>query len=292
MPRNNEEGKRIDRIVISCVTFDTVAVTDPIEHYDATKAYLIHYSKNEDDVYSVCFRRVLDILENNFNTNIFDYDMSEYGYDSGSIGTEIKKQKRLTIIDVNNEKVYKFQDMLRALFSIIRRERSISDKNPIYVNISAGTSEFSAAALVASMMFDNVEAFSVGTEKYTIEGLDPYRDETTKEFIGLSRAVYPPRTINGFKVSLPEENNILALRLYSKMDFPSATKMIRSLKKNNLWNKPDGNLPNEKMRFQRQYIDNWLDNGLIEKRNRGHYSLTPHGQFAIDTYYVDVGIQD
>ncbi|MEA4978101.1 MAG: DUF6293 family protein [Methanomassiliicoccaceae archaeon] len=288
MPRDDNKSKRIDRIVISCVTFDTVMVTDPIEHYDATKAYLVHYSKKDDDEYNECFKRVLEILEEGFNTVVLDYGMSEFGYDSGSIGAEIKKQKNLTVIDVKCEKVYVFQDMLRVLFSIIRKERSISSKNPIYVNVSAGTSEFSAAALIVSMMFENVEAFSVGTMEYTIVGLDPYKDRETGKFIGISKAVHPPRAINGFKVSQPEKNFTLALRLYKEMGFPSATKMIRALKDSGLWNSPDGDLPNEKMRYQRRYIDEWLKDGLIEKNGRGKYSLTPQGQFAIETYYTEV----
>ena len=292
MPRDDNKSKRIDRIVISCVTFDTVMITDPIEHYDATKAYLVHYSKKNDDEYNECFKRVLEILEEGFNTVVSDYGMSEFGYDSGSIGAEIKKQKNLNVIDVNCEKVYVFQDMLRVLFSIIRKERAISSKNPIYVNVSAGTSEFSAAALIASMMFENVEAFSVGTMEYTIVGMDPYKDRETGKFIGISKAVYPPRPINGFKLSQPEKNFILALRLYNEMGFPSATKMIRALKDEGLWNSPDGdlpsNLPNEKMRYQRRYIDEWLKDGLIEKNGRGKYSLSPEGEFAINTYYTDV----
>ncbi len=288
MPRDDNKSKRIDRIVISCVTFDTVMITDPIEHYDATKAYLVHYSKKNDDEYNECFKRVLEILEEGFNTVVSDYGMSEFGYDSGSIGAEIKKQKNLNVIDVNCEKVYVFQDMLRVLFSIIRKERAISSKNPIYVNVSAGTSEFSAAALIASMMFENVEAFSVGTMEYTIVGMDPYKDRETGKFIGISKAVYPPRPINGFKLSQPEKNFILALRLYNEMGFPSATKMIRALKDEGLWNSPDGDLPNEKMRYQRRYIDEWLKDGLIEKNGRGKYSLSPEGEFAINTYYMDV----
>ncbi len=288
MPRDDNRSKRIDRIVISCVTFDTVMITDPIERYDATKAYLVHYSKNDDDEYNECFKRVLEILEEGFNTVVSDYGMSEFGYDSGSIGAEIKKQKTLNVIDVNCERVYVFQDMLRVLFSIIRKERSISSKNPIYVNVSSGTSEFSAAALIASMMFENVEAFSVGTMEYTIVGMDPYRDRETGKFIGISKAVYPPRPINGFKLSQPEKNFILALRLYKEMGFPSATKMIRALKDRGLWNLPDGELSNEKMRYQRRYIDEWVKDGLIEKNGRGKYSLSPEGEFAINTYYTDV----
>jgi hypothetical protein len=292
MSSGDEKSKRIDRIVISCVTFDTVMITDPIVHYDATIAYLVHYSKRDGDDYSVCFDRVLEILEENFNTKVVDYLLRESGSDSGSIDTEIGKEKKLTVFDVRDDKVYRFQDMLRVLFSIIRKERLVSSKNPIYVNISAGTSEFSAAALVASMMFENVEAFSVGTREFTIKGLEPYTDRETNKFIGISKSVYPPRAINGFKVEMPEKNNILALRLYYETGFPSATKMIRSLKDENLWDRPDDNMPNEKMRFQRQFIDKWLNEGYIDRKGRGKYSLTPHGRFAIDTYYIGIGDRD
>lgn len=59
------------------------------------------------------------------------------------------------------------------------------------------------------------------------------------------------------------------------------------LKNKGLWNKPDGGHPNEKMRFQRQFVDRWLKDGLIEKGGRGQYTLTAHGKFAIGMYYVD-----
>lgn len=292
MSFSDEKSKRIDRIVISCVTFDTVMVADPIAYYDATRAYLIHYSKKDGDDYDVCFKRVLEILEENFNTRVIDYGMGGSGSDFGSIDAEIGKERKLTIFDVREDKVYRFQDMLRVLFSIIRKERLVSSKNPIYVNISAGTSEFSAAALVASMMFENVEAFSVSTREFTIKGPEPYTDKETNKFIGISKSVHPPRAINGFRVEMPERNNILALRLYYEMDFPSATKMIRELKDENLWERPDDNMPNEKMRFQRQFIDRWLNDGYIERKGRGRYSLTPNGQFAIDTYYIGVRNRD
>jgi hypothetical protein len=60
--------------------------------------------------------------------------------------------------------------MPKVMFSIMSEERSSGskNKNPIYVNISAGTSEFSAAALIASMVFDNVVVFSVFTKEHTI----------------------------------------------------------------------------------------------------------------------------
>lgn len=70
--------------------------------------------------------------------------------------------------------------------------------------------------------------------------------------------------------------------------------MIKILEKNNLWRKLGETAPNpekdtlvnKKMRFQRQFIDKWVRDGLIEKESRGNYFLTAHGKFTIDTYYV------
>lgn len=287
----------IERIVISCVTFDTVKITDPIEYYDATKAYLLHYS-NEGSTYSEYFNRVLEILDGRFDTavrkytgrresageEIIDFGKKPIGSDSG-----MKKVKKLMIKDVN-EPVYDFQKMLKTIFSIMTEERATDpkSKNPIYVNISAGTSEFSAAALIASMMFENVVVFSVFTKEHTIRDDDRklYYDEKGK-FIGLSKAVKDPSPINSFSIPRPDKNEILSLRLYCEENFSSATKMIKALKSKGLWGPPDGDLPNEKMHFQRQFIDKWMNDGLIRRERRGKYSLTEHGEFAIKTYYVN-----
>ena len=89
--------------------------------------------------------------------------------------------------------------------------------------------------------------------------------------------------------------------------FPSATRMIDALKDYtcveggdvlNLWDwdaDPDDvvgssaerKLSNEKMKFQRQFIDRWMNDGLIRRVGRGDYKLEPHGKFAIDTYYTN-----
>lgn len=288
----------IERIVISCVTFDTVKITDPIKYYDATKAYLLHYCE-EDSNYEEYFERVLEILGEYFDTSVNVYGDNDSKKGKPDLNNSSKVQnaedpdkrmvKKLIVEDVN-EPVFNFQNMLKVLFNIMSEERSSDSKskNPIYVNISAGTSEYSAAALIASMMFDNVIVFSVFTKEHTVDNKNQklYYDENGK-FIGLARAVKDPTPINNFSIPRPDRNVVLSLRLYSEEEFPSATRMIEALKDKGLWGKPDGNLPNEKMRFQRQFIDRWLNEGLIEKKRRGEYLLTASGKFAVDTYYVN-----
>lgn len=298
-----EENGPIERIVISCVTFDTVKITDPIEYYDATKAYLIRYSQ-KDNAYYEYYERVLEILDEGFEIDVHEYGTSKIK--EGTLNIEKKKDaekvikkkkiKKLLVEDVNRT-VYDFQEMLKVIFSIMTEERSspFKNKNPIYVNISAGTSEFSAAALIASLMFENIIVFSVPTDEYTIKNENEklYYDEKGK-FIGLAKSVKDPRPINSFKVPCPDIYDILALRKYSENSFPSATRMIKILEEDNLWRKPGEETPdpkkdalvNKKMRFQRQFIDKWMKDGLIEREGRGKYSLTAHGKFAIDTYYT------
>ena len=183
-------GRSVERIVISCVTFDTVKITDPIIHYDATKAYLVHYCNKEPikkkTFYNELYDTVLEILDEHYDMISLKFDVGGCRYEESPIGSETvlidrpskKLVKELTVVDVN-EVVYDFNVMLKTMFSIMNFERKLDEdsKNPIYVNISAGSSEFSAAALMASMMFDNVEVFSVHTEEHMVDDLKKYYDE-------------------------------------------------------------------------------------------------------------------
>ncbi len=311
-------SKPIERISISCVTFDTVKITDPIEFYDATKAYLIHF--NRDNQYELVYRRVVEILEEKFNLDLMKYDLekgvceniaSEDEEKAPSVDSEDEEinkiVKQLTIVDVN-QKVYDFQMMLKTMFSIMECERKDEDslKNPIYVNISAGTSEFSAAALIASMMFENVEVFSVNALEHTVSDNNLYSDENGK-FIGLAKSVKAPNPINNFSIQRPDRRLVLSLRVYHEKGYPTATNAIEALKESthsvggetlNLWDWEDTEqtktsrtrdeklTAKDKMKFQRQFIDKWMAEDLILRVGRGAYKLSPHGKFAIDTYYT------
>jgi hypothetical protein len=301
-------GKSVERIVISCITFDTVKITDPIIHYDATKAYLVHYcDKGSDDkktFYNELYDTVLEILDEHYDTNSLEFNVEECRYEESPIKNDTvfidnvskKLVKELTVVDVN-EVVYDFNVMLKTMFSIMNFERRFDEdsKNPIYVNISAGSSEFSAAALMASMMFDNVEVFSVHTEEHMIDDVKKYYDENER-FVGLAKSVREPIPITNFTIPRPDKRLILSLKVYFDLGCPSATETIRALKdhsymengeKIKLWGWDEKELPNEKMIFQRQFIDRWVSEGLVDRVSRGTYELTNHGRFTIDTYYVN-----
>lgn len=180
-------------------------------------------------------------------------------------------------------------------------------KNPIYVNISAGTSEFSAAALIASMMFENVEVFSVPTNEFMIKDDRLYNDEDNN-FVGLAKSVKTPRPIKNFSISRPDKRLILSLRVYHEEGYPTSTRTIEALrdftctvndKTFNLWDWDEtdqSKIPhvyeksvtaNDKMKFQRQFIDKWMAENLIIRIGRGSYKLSSHGEFAINTYYTN-----
>ena len=311
--------KPIERIIISCVTFDTVKITDPIEFYDATKAYLVHYFKKENR-YELVYQRVLEMLDEKFDLTLMDYDLekgrceNKVHEDNEKTPVTVSKDgkinkivKELSIVDVN-QVVYDFQEMLKTMFSIMECERKDEDdlKNPIYVNISAGTSEFSAAALIASMMFENVEVFSVNASEYTVSDNSLYSDENGK-FIGLAKSVKEPYSIKSFSIPRPDRRLVLSLRIYHENGYPTAAKAIEALKTAtysvdgkifNLWDWED--TPQEekfkvqdekltakdKMKFQRQFIDKWMAEDFLIRVGRGSYKLSSHGEFTVETYYT------
>ena len=300
-------GKSVERIVISCITFDTVKITDPIIHYDATKAYLVHYCdkkrNGEKTFYNELFDTVLEILDEHYDTTLLEYNVEECRYEDTQTGSETvmidrpskKLVKELTVVDVN-EVVYDFNVMLKTVFSIMNFERKLDEdsKNPIYVNISAGSSEFSAAALMVSMMFDNVEVFSVHTKEHMIKNEEHYYENG--RFVGLAKSVKEPMPITNFTIPRPDKRLILSLKVYFNLGCLSATETIRKLKeysytengeKIKLWDWSDKEQPNEKMIFQRQFIDRWVSEGFVNRISRGTYELTDHGRFTINTYYVN-----
>ena len=146
---------RKDRVVISCVTFEVAKVVDPIEYYEATRVHLLSTSKDGD-----IYREFLDEV----CSRITAY----------SKRTQIVKH--ISQKDENGNydfTVYDFQSVMRELLCIIQDEIEEHGENnvEIFVNISAGTSEYSAASLIASMMYhDCTLPFTVSTDEYSVSG--------------------------------------------------------------------------------------------------------------------------
>jgi len=272
-------GKR-KRIVISCVTFETRKITDPILFYQATDVHLIRYVKNNEknNIYQEFYDRVCEII-----------------HDESPLGVEIIE---------HIEKVYDFTTMLRAVLKIIQKERNKSQICDIFVNISAGTAEYAAAAAVASMMIPGTIPFSVGAKEYTIgeeNGLRRVFYENGKP-VGLTKSARDPYIMPCYHIDIPEEHLVRGLRILhqrNEMKQPvDSTKMVLALKDSNMWLRYEIVIDREKTEseqkrsdavyYQRDFINKWLERGWVEKDElRKRYVLTDRGMTILDTFYVD-----
>ncbi len=162
------------RVMICCVTFETVKVTQPIDYIKAEKIYILHFG-NPGTVYAEFYDEVVRSL----------------------------KDKGIDQVEEVNIEVYRFSILLEKLVSIMTKERV--EGNDVYVNISAGTSEFAAAATVAAMMVEGVKPFTVHVKKYTIpneEGIRKAYFENDKP-VGNAKEVRDPVPLPVFPIEMP-----------------------------------------------------------------------------------------
>lgn len=273
-------------VVLSCVSFETSMIVEPTVSYGADEVHLFHYVREPDNETGRIY------------TEFYEEVCSQIRY----------KLPQVNIVEHAEDPVYDFQLMLRDLLQTVAdiRSRPESDEDgyvgpdsDILINSSAGTSEFSAAAIIASMMSPGVNSFTVGTREYTIRTEDIrniyYRSGKP---LGLTEHTYAPKTIPNFDIMMPEENSVRALRSFHKRSLEgkglSASCMIQQLKDDGLWNYRAA--PNEKktdpkqketMYYQRHYLDRWVANGWIEKpSNYGKYRLTDTGIIVIKTFFT------
>jgi len=293
---------RKKRVVISCVTFETVKITDPIAFYEATHVHLIWYTKDperDDNVFTDFYKRVCEIIH--------------------------EWSPKVEITSHNKEQVYKFTPMLRTVLSIIQNEKKESPDSDIYVNVSAGTSEYAAAAAIASMMTDAIP-FSVGTAEngYTIPSNAYYVDGKP---VGLTNKAREPYLMLHYPIDMPERHLVRALRALefrNAKNLPTTgTKMVETLKKKGIWFRGEVNLEEEivlderqkkkleikrktenkkKMEiekkgvyvdrtdtvyYQRDFIDKWLKEGWVQKNERNKYETTDVGKKILEIFYVN-----
>ena len=257
-------GKR-ERVVISCVTFDVAKIVEPAVHYEATKIHLIHFGRS---VYMEFFNEVYDRLSE-----------------------ELPK----AVIEDHNVEVYDFNKMLNTVLTIISKEKKeTKGMADIFVNVSAGTSEYSAAALMASMMADDVMPFNVPTAEYQVS------DSRIKEVyyendrpIGMAKRVKEPVMISTYSVDRPDERQVLGLAVLDehlkKRSAVSAVAIIPDLAERKLINmtyatnttKPDQNTI---MNYQRNFMDQWIRNGWVERTSRRTIRITPNGRTVLDVF--------
>ncbi len=268
-------GRR-ERIVISCVTFETVKISDPVNFYDATRAHLIHY-----------IRKGLD----ESRVRIF----SEF-YDR--VCENIRKSGKQVEIIEHNEVVSDFSIMLRTILGIIDSEQKTGDCD-IYVNISAGSSEYAAAATIASMMSKNVIPFSVGTRRFTISDEEDIKRTYYVDGmpVGLTSSTKEPDILPVYVIERPPEHLVRGLRVLkeeiAKKHSTSSAKMAPLLKERGIWIR-DGKVTEGRenqsyaLNYHRDFMKKWLELGWVEKDDlRKKDIITKKGLNVINTFYLD-----
>ena len=247
------------RIVISCVSFETVKVIDPIIHYNADRAYLIYSSKEEPYV---------DFLN--------------------EVSTRLEEKN----IPFETVKIYynDFNAVLREVRNIIKREKEA--ENHVYVNIGAGPQVYSSAAMIASMM-ENAIPFNAPTKEWTVTDPKKVFYESGKP-IGNAREVKDPIEIPLFNVKPPDQNLVKALSIWNEVTnryrIRPTKEIIEELNRNgllsNIWEDERRNKYSQSalMRYRRTYLDKFEDRGWIKKEKRGKYSLTDQGKMILEIF--------
>jgi hypothetical protein len=278
---------RKNRVVISCVTFETAKIVEPVKHYQATHVHLIWYTRDPEGESGRIYRKFYE---------------SVYG--------ACKDLPLVDRVEGYNRRVSDFTVMLSTVLEIIRKERDEDPLCDIYVNISAGTSEYAAAAAIASMMSSQSAGatvpFSVATKKYTVPAemiQEIYFDKDDKEIpIGLAKEVYDPIRMPCYHIEMPERHLVLALRKFhdrkKAKQSVTNTKMISELENDEgIWfhrdtyegkrNKDsDRERRSKTVYYQRNFVDKWKEKGWIQKDElTKKYVVTELGETILNTFY-------
>ncbi|MFW6142430.1 MAG: DUF6293 family protein, partial [Candidatus Saliniplasma sp.] len=235
------------RVVIDCVTFETVKIIDPAKHYKADIVYLFH--KALDKPYSDFLEKVKSEL-----------DDSEIHY----------KTIRAEIND--------FSEIIKELMKVIESERNKG--NHVYVNISAGTHVFCSAALIACMMKGG-NPFYAPTKNYTVKD-DKIEDTYFEDGdpVGLAEEVEKPQEILCFNLPNPDEKLIKGLKIWKdekeKGSLMTSSSIIEKFADEGLMedifeDNREKVSQNSTMKYRRNFLEKWLENGWLKKIERGRY---------------------
>lgn len=253
--------------MIACVTFETAKVIEPLRFFGTRRIHIIHYVKDDRPDY-VIYREFYD----------------EVCRRIGEIGG-------IEIVE-HNVKVYDYQSMLSTVIHILNNEEA----SLVRVNISSGTSEYSAAAVMAASMYPKAMAFTVGTREYTTKSEDLRALYSVGDrLVGLSKTVYGPKPVETFSILSPDIELVRCLKIIETVNVgrlpSSAPQMIKRLKDAGIWSyvdEPGKRTPigqRETMYYNRHYVKVLADKGWIRKDStRGRYSITVEGRSVLNVF--------
>jgi len=278
-------------VVVACVVFEVSKVVKPIIEYEATRVHLIHYAdKERGKIYKEFYDEVCG--------QIIEYSNIRKQYEERS---GKRSGKVIEIVEHADHKTSDFQKMLMTVLYILRNEKAMNKESEVYVNISSGTAEFTAAAMMAAMMVDGVRPFRVGTEKYTTGNEEQLRSLYIPKGrpLGLTEIAGAPRELPSYKIVCPDERLVKGLKKFKDLGTAMSTAAFVDMlsKQEDIWidrvyDKQGTNRTNKKqsnlMKYRRNFLSRWEEEGWVAQREYSKkYKITDEGEWVLGTFYVD-----
>ena len=208
-----------DKVMIACVVGEVTLIAEPAIRNHIDRIHLIHYVKKgaEKDERARYYQSF---------------------YDETS---RILCEAGIEVIEHSDAETYIFRRMMVKVYSILLEEID-QRKSLVYVNLSGGTSEYAAAAAICSMMYRDVEIFTVskGYDDRTND-YDQLRMNAMKDgrLVGSCSAIGDTYRVEKFPIDHPSDNLLKSFKVYSvirdsKVRY-SNTVVIRNLILQDLW---------------------------------------------------------
>jgi hypothetical protein len=257
-------GRR-ESVMLFCISPISKLYLEPIAHYEPDTIHV--FIGNRQDSVSTLAREIYELTKNDIACGkIVEHpiDDSDYNVVLGSI------------IDVLND-----------------LHQTYGNDLDVFINISSGTSEFSAAGMFASMLPLSAIAFKVDVD------YDLSKEQLSRLIDDLNRSaeLTEPERVTGLKNDSPDDEMIIFLKivddLLKESRYPKYRKMIDRLKDADEWSyDPDRksgygrtSLEEKEERYlKRHYIAIALENGWLERPSDRTMRLTDSGRAYISVF--------
>ena len=268
-------GKK-ERIVIACIMFDVPMTVEPAVYYGADRVHLIRSSKNHrgsgGSMYTQFFKEAKGQIKERTDADVVEHDAN----------------------------VYDFHAMMRTLLEILNAEKErTKGVMDVYVNISSGSTEYSAAAMLVCMQTKELTAFTVRTDEYMLSNEDVnrllFKDGKP---VGFSASVEEPKRVVTFDPDKKDADLVACLGVLKEIKSRKRNiyflDVINELKIIGAWNyepkkknyKTD-DLQNERMHFKRAYLEPMIKKGWVKESDvvKDRWEITPEGEAIIEVYH-------
>jgi hypothetical protein len=270
----NHSGKK-ESVIICCLTTEVVKVVEPVKFYGATRVHIISYP----------------------NSGVPESEIRFYNSFLTEARKRIEQDPNVKIM-VDYANVLDYHDMAREIINIVAAEKEQNDAVSIYLNISSGTPEYIAAAMLVSMQDPELIAFSVRSRARSMdydEALSAYSVDGKP--VGWTSEVNEPMMVTTFGSEMPDDRLVACLEILrtqgSDSQFMNFNEIIEKMKDVGIWDYvPENNrtrtddAQKERMFLKRNYITPMLDKGWIAEnsRKRNKFILTEKGEAIVSVY--------